>query len=176
MSEQLIIDDDPDPLSGSINGYRINLETGKAYDGYELSRYYRETEEQQAERRNVMQLSVVANRILDEYEAKGDADDKHVYNAAGDIFLRRRRFSRTIQNGGTLDFAMYFFIDRSNGQDYCRSWWSEAGKVNWCAQEKRVEPAIDVTARLEEAFPSIDQLPAKRRRFGGGVLARVVRP
>lgn len=174
MSE-LIIEDDPDPLSGSINGYRINLETGKAYDGYELSRYYRETEQQQAERRDVIHLSMVADRILDNYHGAGEPDDKRVYNEAGDIFLRRRRFVRSVDNGGTFNFSMYFFIDRSNGQDYCRSWWSEAGKVNWCAQEKRVEPAVDVTARLEVAFPQRDDDSSRLSRFGSGVLARLAR-
>jgi hypothetical protein len=169
MSE-LIIEDDPDPLSGSINGYRINLETGTAYDGYELSQYYRETEAQQAERRNVGRLSATADRILRDYEAEGDSENTWVHNATDDIFLRRRRFERRIGGGGTFNFSMYFFVDRSNGQDYCRSWWSESASVNWCQQEKRVEPAADVTTRLETAFPARDNSPVRQRDFGRSVL------
>lgn len=180
MSE-LIIEDDPDPLSFSINGYNINLETGKAYDGYNLSAdlrkreiEYLKIEAKEREKRAVGHLSTVADRVFKEYTGVGTDIDETVHSANGLVSLRRHRMERKNEEGRMIHWSLYFFNDKTEGQQYSRSWWSTASVVNWSGEENRHESATDVEQRLELAFPSLEQQPAvKYRRFGGRVLARI---
>lgn len=163
MSELLVVEDDPDPLpTDSTYEQPTVLAAETLLAERELALYEREA---------VGRLSVAANRILSVYESSGDYDDCRV--VSGDIMLRRRITERD-EAGRTAQTISYFYVDKSDGQNYCRSWTSGSEYVNWCYQEERHEPADDVRSRLDVVFP-ISDLPTIERRLATRVLAKLRR-
>ncbi len=163
MSELLVVEDDPDPLpADSTYEQPTVLAAETLLAERELALYEREA---------VGRLSVAANHILSVYEPSGDYDDCRV--VSGDIMLRRRITERD-EAGRTAQTISYFYVDKSDGQNYCRSWTSGSEHVNWCYQEERHEPADDVRSRLDAVFPISDP-PTIERRLATRVLAKLRR-
>jgi len=173
MSELLVVDDDPDPLpADETRNYPVNFETDLAYVGPEAAATLLAEEARvKYEKEAVGQLTVAADRILREYDVAGEFEDCRVQR--GDTMLRRRIVTHR-EEDRIVSGTSYFYVDKSAGQNYCRSWSSTSEQVNWCYQEQRHEPADAVRARLETTFPPLSsQTPS--RHFGGRVLAKLLR-
>jgi len=161
MSE-FLADEDPEPQSR----YPVNYETGLAYEGYDLSDYYAALQEKEA----VGRLSVTVDAVLKRYKHEDDGSD--CYLKTDEHMLRRRMIPREVE-GRVIERAAYWFVDRREDTDYCRSWSIDGDEVNWCHNEERHEPAADVMEHILQVFP-MNERPVPARRSMGAVTLSIL--
>ena len=165
MSE--IVEEEPEPLP--LREYGINLGTGLAYDGL-LSNDYAQQEEAEItpemriqEKRDVWRLTEYVNELL---PSKIDSTIQY-----GDAFLRRRLSEPD-------EKILYFFKEQQNDRPYCRSWAQGDDRVNFCLEEVRHEPAIDVLEHIMKSFEGMETSKTSSSRstlrFGSYVLAKLL--
>ena len=164
MSE-IVVEEDPEPLS--VNGYPVNIETGLAFDGYDLA----DDLALQEDRAEVVKLSLEADAIL--ARAGHGLEDEDVQVEEGRHRLRRR--IRTYDDGEHLrTLKSYFYIDSSQKPRYCRQWTNESEKINYCLNEQRHERAYFVRTHLETGLNRAEETESTQRRLGVRVLAKLL--
>jgi hypothetical protein len=164
MSE-VVVDEDPEPLSGG--DYNINLETGLAFEGYDLA----DDLARQEDRTEVVKLSLEADAILARAGYGLNEDDVQVEENSH----RLRRRIRTYEDGEHFrTLKTYFYIDSSQEPKYCRQWTNESERVNYCLNELRHERAYFVRAHVEVGLNVPEEIQIVQQQLGKRVLAKLL--
>lgn len=168
MSELLVVDEEPDPLSSSnIDCLGVCHDAPQASGTELVARELAEIERQQT-----LQLCVTADIILRSHpERQGDPMQKSI--VLQDATLRR---IQSPLHSGT--FAYFFNIGEANERSYY-TWTTNNNRVRMCTNEYEWQYATteEVCLAMESAFQLSDEPPTatKDRNFGRGVLAKFIR-
>lgn len=168
MSELLVVDEEPDPLSSSnIDCLGVCHDAPRACDTELAARELAEIERQQTK-----QLCVTADIILRSHpERQGDPIQKSI--VLPDATLRR--IQSPLQTGV---FAYFFNFGEGNDRSYY-TWTTNDGRVRMCTNEYKWEYAVaeEVCLAMESVLqPQEESTPQpKDRTIGRTVLLKLLR-
>lgn len=168
MSELLVVDEDPDPLSSSdIDCLGVCHDAPRACDTELVARELAEIE-----REKMKQLCVSADVILRSHpERQGDPRQRSITLQNATL----RRIQSPIQTGV---FAYFFNFGEAGERSYY-TWTTNDGRVRMCTNEYKWEyaGAEEVCQAMESELQPLEELTSesKDRTIGRSVLLRLLR-
>ena len=168
-TEGVEIDSGEPPSPGDV-GY--NFETDEVFD-QAISEYYRVRELCQ-EVDKLLGLHIGADRLAEMEEQAHMLKGQYGQVAVETGYIEKNGITlkRILVGSANKDESLYFYNEPDTG--YCRSWSNQGIRINWCNNEKRFEPALDVQARVLDSLKP-DEAPVEKHGRFAGLIRRIVK-